>query len=324
MPDSVAALAALGVRVPEEESGVFQGIRFVEDGRSVEARFPSGEGRGVKRTVLHDLLLRRAEEMGVSFQWGTQVQGVRDGVVRVGGEEIRAEWVVGADGIHSRIREGAGLGRGRRLSRRIGLRRHYRVRPWSGFMEVHWSDRGQAYVTPVGPEEVCVAVVGRERFRSVDTSLECFPGLAERLRGAKQLGVERGALTVGQLYDRVTKGRTALVGDASGSVDAVTGQGLALAFLQADALGRALKSGHLRDYEEAHRRIRRVPVFMSQSMLLMDRFAMVRRWSQGVFAANPRIFERMLAVHVGATPLTVWGRGGMLNTGLQMLMGEGA
>lgn len=324
MPDSLAALAALGVMVPEEKSGTFEGIRFVESGRVVEARFPHGVGRGIRRTVLHDLLHRRAMELGVEFRWSTQVLGMQDGVVQAGEEEIKAKWVVGADGIHSRIREWAGLGAGKRLSRRIGLRQHFKIRPWGRFMEIHWCDLGQAYVTPVGPEEICVVVVGRKRFSTVDASMTWFPELAARLREAEPLSLERGALTEGHLYRRVANENTALVGDASGSVDAITGQGLALAFLQAEALGSALGKGDLRLYEEAHRRIRRVPMFMSQSMLLMDRFGPLRRWTQEAFLRDPRIFERMLSVHVGETPLKMWGSRGVLNLGLQMVMGQGA
>ena len=109
------------------------------------------------------------------------------------------------------------------------------------------------------------------------------------------------------------------MGDASGSVDAIAGDGLALSFLQAEALGDALRQGDLSLYEEAHRRIRRVPTFMSQSMLLMDRYGIVRRKSISTFHRNPWLFERMLSVHVGATPLTLWGRTGLLNLGLQLL-----
>ena len=299
MPDGLAALSALGVFPPEERSGSFCGIRFVEAGRSIEARFPYGAGRGLRRTVLHEALCRRASEAGVKFCWSTQVMDVNDGVVRTGQGEIRTKWVIGADGIQSRIRERMGLGRGKRQGRRIGLRQHFRIRPWSEFMEIHWSDRGQAYVTPVGPEEICLVVVGRERFQSVESSLPCFPELAARLRGAKAESSQRGAITEARLYDRVTSGCTALVGDASGSVDAITGQGLALSFLQARELAAALRKGDLNHYEKAHRRIRRVPMLMSRSMLLMDRFGPVRHWMQRVFYRDPRIFEQMLAFHVG-------------------------
>lgn len=321
MPDGLAALAELGVVPPEERSGIFCGIRFVEAGNSVEARFQRGVGRGIRRTVLHELLYQRAAELGVKFRWGTPVLDIRNGVVRAGEEEIRMKWMVGADGIRSRVRERMGLGKGRRLSRRIGLRQHFRVRRWSEFMEIHWCDRGQAYMTPVGPEEVCVVVVARDRFHSVAASLSWFPDLAARLKRADLQSLERGALTEGHIYDRVTNDSTALVGDASGSVDAIVGQGLALSFLQARELAVAFRQGDVMLYEKAHRRIRRMPAFMSRSMLLMDRFRLVRHCMQAAFHRDPKIFEQMLSVHAGMIPLNLLGGSGILSLGVQMLTG---
>lgn len=319
MPDSLAGLEALGVNLPDTACAVFKGIRFVEEGVAVEACFPHGTGRGVRRVVLHDLMRQRAEKLGVQFRWGTQVMGVADGVVRMHADQVRPRWIVGADGMNSRIRKWAALDGGKRLSRRIGLRQHYRVAPWNNFVEVHWSGPGQAYVTPIGTDEVCVAVVGRDRFRSVDSALSLFPELAKRLAGVAPASSERGALTTGHVYQRVTRGNTALLGDASGSVDAIVGDGLSLAFQQAESLGEALTQGDLQAYETAHRRIRRVPTFMSQSMLLMDRFEMIRRHSLKTLSRNPKLFEHMLSVHVGAVPLRTWGRNGVLNLGIQLL-----
>lgn len=323
MPDSLAALARLGISLEGAETGVFRGIRFVEEDKSVEALFPQGIGHGIRRILLHNLLHQRAAALGVQFRWATQVlhvdQGVDQTVVETNSEQIRYRWIVGADGLNSRIRQWSGLQAGKRLSRRIGLRQHYRTRPWGDFMEVHWSSAGQAYVTPVSKGEICVVVVARNRFASVDAALHLFPELAAQLSGTEHGSSERGALTTGHIYDRVTSGHTALIGDASGSVDAIAGDGLALAFLQAEALGHALKQGDLSLYEDAHRQIRQIPTFMSRTMLLMDRFEPLRRKSLSTFHRNPWLFERVLSVHTGATPLTMWGRSGLLNLGLQLL-----
>jgi menaquinone-9 beta-reductase len=321
MPNSLAALAKLGVTLENVETGVFRGIRFIENGKSVEAVFPHGMGHGVRRILLHDHLHHYAAGLGVRFCWTTPVLSIDKGVVQAGSRSIRCRWVVGADGINSRIRKWSGLQAGRRTSRRIGMRQHYKIRPWGDFMEIYWSPVGQAYVTPVGKDEICVAVVAKHPFSSVTVALSLFPELAMRLHGVEPGSSERGALTTGHVYDRVTNGQTVLVGDASGSVDAIAGEGLALSFLQAEALGHALKRGDLSRYEAAHRQLRRVPNFMSQSMLLLGRFGSIRRKSFSTFHRNPWLFERMLSIHVGATPLTMWGRTGLFNLGLQLLNG---
>lgn len=319
MPDSLAALAQLGITLDGAETGVFRGVRFIEDGKSVEAPFPQGVGRGIRRTLLHDLLHCRAAALGVRFRWATQVLSIDKDLVRTRSEQIRSRWIVGADGIQSRVRKWSGLEAGKRLSRRIGIRQHYKIRPWSDLMEIHWSSGGQAYVTPVDRNEICIVIVTKNRLNSVETAFHLFPELAARLDGIEHGSSERGALTAGHIYERVTNGQVALVGDASGSVDAIAGEGLALSFLHAVALGHALKREDLNLYEVAHRKIRRVPNFMSQSMLLMDRFGMARRKSFSAFHRNPWLFERMLSIHIGATPLTVWGRSGLLNLGFQLL-----
>ena len=98
----------------------------------------------------------------------------------------------------------------------------------------------------------------------------------------------------------VTRGRIALVGDASGSVDAVTGEGLALAFRQAEFLASALAAGDLNSYDVFHRRIMRLPRMMARALLLMDGHDGLRASAMRVLAAYPSIFSRLLAVHVGA------------------------
>ncbi len=72
-----------------------------------------------------------------------------------------------------------------------------------------------------------------------------FPELARRIGGAELTGRERGAITMTRKFRHVQRGNVALVGDASGSVDAITGEGLALGFRQAMALADALERGDL-------------------------------------------------------------------------------
>jgi len=111
----------------------------------------------------------------------------------------------------------------------------------------------------------------------------------------------------------------ALIGEASGSVDAITGEGLALAFRQALALGPALAADDLSSYAAAHGKINRLPEFMSSSMLLMDRSRWLRARTLRALSRQPGLFARMLAVHVGELPLQEFGAGGLLNLGWQLL-----
>lgn len=291
MPDSIEALSRLGITIDARQSCAFRGIRFIGAGGAVAADFPRKPGVAVRRVRLHQILIDRAEELGVKLLWRTHVTGLGD---------IHARWIVGADGEHSRVRQWAGLDAVRRESLRYGFRRHYRVRSWTDFMEVYWGPGCQMYVTPVGHEEVCAAVLTRDPHQRLDAALRLFPELANRFENAPALSEERGAVTVMRRLQRVYRENTALIGDASGSVDAITGEGMGLGFRQALALADAIAANNLEHYQSAHRRLARRPAFMAQLMLTLDRFPRLRPPVLRTFRAKPAIFERLLAAHVGA------------------------
>jgi flavin-dependent dehydrogenase len=184
------------------------------------------------------------------------------------------------------------------LHRRFGFRIHYRVAPWSEYMELHWGAGCQIYVTPIGPQEVCAALISRDPHLRLDRALAQFPQLAARLADAPRLTAERGAVTANRTLPRVYRGNVALLGDASGSVDAITGEGLCLSFRQAIALADSIHSGDLASYQAAHRRLARRPTLMSKLMLGMDRRAWLRKPAFRALALEPRIFQRMLAFHL--------------------------
>jgi flavin-dependent dehydrogenase len=291
MPDSLDALRTLGLTIDPEQSFAFRGIRFIGEGGTVAADFPRDCGIAVRRIRLHQALIDRAEDVGVKLLWRTPVKDFSG---------IRARWIIGADGGNSRVRQWAGLDASRRESLRYGFRRHYRVRPWADFMEVYWGPGCQMYVSPVGTNETCVALLTRDPHMRLDPALPHFPDLARKLQGADTLSEERGAVTAMRRLRRIYRGQIALVGDASGSVDAITGEGMGLAFRQALALAEALVANNLDQYQAAHRRLARRPAFMAHLMLTLDRFPRLRPGVLRAFAAKPVIFERLLAVHVGA------------------------
>lgn len=168
-------------------------------------------------------------------------------------------------------------------------------------MELHWGDSCQAYVTPIGREEVCVSLISfdpGQRLRE-EESLDEFPQLWAHIKNAEYTSSERGAITVTRRWRRVYRGRTVLVGDASGGVDAVTGEGLCLAFQQAAFLGECLASGDLARYQKRHRALLRRPGLMARMMLLMVKHSRLRQRAMQVFQSHPRSFAGLLAMHVG-------------------------
>ena len=313
MPDSLQALATIGIDFDKDfsrfETHPLHGIRFLSEKATTEAAFPRGPGRGIRRTILHQLLLDHATDLGVRFHWENSVQGIakqgEGSLVHTNRQTLHARYLVGADGPGSRVATWAGLTRSVVHSRRIGLRQHYTITPgklWTSFVEVYWGPHGQAYVTPVSSTQVCVAFIADRKILSPDHALAHLPALRHRLADAHPSDSPHGAITLGRTLHRVATGNIALVGDASGSVDAVTGEGLALTFRQADALASALHANNLAAYQQAHRRIQRLPTVMSRALLLMDRHPRLRDKTIGLFEHHPSLFRHLLRIHIGDSP----------------------
>ena len=290
LPDCLAAAERLGLQLPIEDSFPLRGIRFAGEGVSVKAEFPNGIARGLRRTLLHRALADQAERCGIQLRWGCPVGDLSD---------ISARWVVGADGMGSRVRAWAGLDASVRDTRRYGFRIHFQIAPWTDFIEIHWVDGCQVSITPIAADAVGVAVLSSDPKLRVRDALARVPALAERFREMPETSVERGGITASRRLRRVTKGNLALTGDASGSVDAITAEGLCLAFRQALTLADALESGDLARYEPAHRRLSRRARFMADFTLTIGRPGLRRRVLPAM-ASLPEVFSVLLAMHVGA------------------------
>ncbi len=301
MPETLLALRELGIVIREQDGFAFRGICFVESESRVESTFSNGQGIGVRRTVLHEKLVARAQASGVTLLWNVPVTRIAPGGVIAGGRLVRARWIIGADGSGSRVRRWSQLDEHKCKDVRYAWRRHYRVAPWADRVEIHWGDELQAYITPVARDEVGVVMISRSPKMSFASSLRAFPDLAARIGDSAMADKERGAMTAMHSLRRVVRGRLALIGDASGGVDAITGEGLSLGFCQAIALANALDAGDLSSYETAHRRLARRPTWMGRTMLLLGRHTALRHRALRALAGRPELFSRLLAIHAGET-----------------------
>lgn len=313
MPAGVAALGRLGVPLPER-AHPFSGIRYVGRGAAAEGDFPAGElGLGIRRTELSRTLVHAAAGAGVELHWGTLVERVAPGAVEVDGQRRACRFVVGADGLHSHVR--AALGPTRQPAPgagRFGVRRHFRLSPWSERVEVTFGDGAESYVTPLAGDEVGVALLWSGGGGGFDRLLaERLPGeLAARLQGAPVLGRDRGAGPLRQRVRRIAGPGLALVGDAAGYVDALSGEGLSLGFAEALALAEALAADDLPRYARAARRLRRIPEALTRLLLAVARRPALCERLIAALAADRALFSRLLGVAgCGAPPASLgWGR----------------
>jgi 2-polyprenyl-6-methoxyphenol hydroxylase-like FAD-dependent oxidoreductase len=340
MPAAMRRLAALGVT---PDGHPLRGIRYLDASHRADAPFRHGDGRGVRRTVLHAALAARAASLGVAVL-PTRVTAFSQHAGHVTAAGVESRYLVAADGLHSPIRralerdappvpggrpdpgaanpaqsypaqahltlEHPALGHlaqgrlagGHPAPPRYGLRRHYRVVPWTDLVEVYWTAGAEAYVTPVSADVVGVGLLfarpdrggsrpgpeggagdagsgidgvmrggtGNGAGDGFEGRLLAFPALADRLGGTTAASAVRGAGPLRQDVRRRVYGRVLLVGDASGYLDALTGEGIGVGLAQAEVLARCLAADRPADYERAWRRVSR-PAWRLTAGLLWSR-----------------------------------------------------
>ena len=314
MPSGLGQLEGMGVlgRVSSADCTPFESIRYVqEDGTFAEARLPGHGGLGIRRLALVEAMAARAQELGAQLKSRSPVlrywRSSSAMVVETPSSTLEAGILVAADGLMSSLRRAAGLERTSHAPRRFGLRQHFRVEPWSRSVEVHLSSGAEAYVTPAGNGRIGVAFLWEEGQAtqpvSVRMMLRRFPALESKLRSADADSAPIGAGPLARRATGLISDRFALLGDAAGYVDAITGEGLSLAFSAAATLGallpqalrqRATRESLLPYESDCARRFRHYAI-VAHSVLALARRPALRRYLLHQLAAHPRAFERLVA-----------------------------
>jgi flavin-dependent dehydrogenase len=224
-----------------------------------------------RRYVLDTILVTAAEHAGAEVRPGVTVTGVqRDEYGRVvgvsgrdrsgAGVELGARFVVGADGLRSRVAElvGAAVDQAGPAGGATQYA-YYAGGRWVGF-EFFVAERSFAGVFPTHGGQACIWVCtpsadakavrrrAGSRGEAFDTLLErSHPELALRLRHARRTSPVQGMLRQPNQVRQAFGPGWALVGDAGYYRDAITAYGMSDAFRDAEllavALGRALDGG---------------------------------------------------------------------------------
>jgi 2-polyprenyl-6-methoxyphenol hydroxylase-like FAD-dependent oxidoreductase len=238
---------------------VLRQVTFHADGgsvtRTVKDRFGVDHLVAPRRYVLDVILAEAAVAAGATLVTGVIVTGVRsDDAGRVTGlhghhrdgrpVEVAARFVVGADGLSSRVARAVGAGltddRGRGGATRYA---YFAGLPWSG-IEFFTEDRSFAGVFPTNDAEACVWVCTPEadaRATSFDEQLRhAAPSLVQRLRAARRTSAVRGMLRAPNHIRRAFGAGWALVGDAAYHRDPISAHGISAAFRDAELLAVAL------------------------------------------------------------------------------------
>jgi flavin-dependent dehydrogenase len=262
--DALPILERLGVDL--ELAPYIHRCRVVARRRTYEFDFPH-PARGTSRMFLDALLFRTAVARGATSFEGTTVNSL---------DEIDAKVVVGAWGRWGRFDTQLHRGFVRdRSHRNFGFKRHYRGVPNSGTIELYSFDRGYLGVNDVedGATNICGLVhasrlaghKGRwdsfvETIRSEEPPLEAlysrYAPAQENFLSSEPVIFRARSPVEGGIF---------MIGDASGVIDPLTGNGMAMAIQSALLLApfilRLLATPHHRDAIEREYRARHAAMF---------------------------------------------------------------
>jgi flavin-dependent dehydrogenase len=286
MPHTVAHLDRLGVEV---NGCALHGITYIDDTHRAEAMFANGAGRGVRRTELHAALWRAAETAGVKLVHGDVGAIVQD-AESVSAAGFRARYLAAADGLHSPIRRALNLDAPATGPKRWGIRRHYAIAPWTDSVQVYWGSDAEAYVTPVADDCVGIAILTARR-GGFDRHFAAFGALRDRVVGHSH-GPDRAAGPLRQNVRSRTAGRVMLVGDAAGYIDALTGEGMGLAFAAAELAVACIVCDTPDDYDRRWRTLTRRYRLLTAGLVRASAHRRVRSAVVPVAQTLPAVFAR--------------------------------
>jgi 2-polyprenyl-6-methoxyphenol hydroxylase-like FAD-dependent oxidoreductase len=205
----------------------------------------------VLRTQLHRAIANAAIRAGAEIVTGSTVShATADGeLVLEDGTMHRADLVVGADGVYSRVRDNLQLGL-RVDDLADGCSRHLVRRTADDPVEItieHWHGGRRIGVCPCSRDEVYVYLCcpardirGRAKPLDRETWVRSFPHLGHVVERIPDEG--RWAPFFNAACVSWSSGRTAIVGDAAHAMSPQLGQGACVAMTNALALGHALDS----------------------------------------------------------------------------------
>lgn len=327
MPPGVAVLRRLGVfeRVLAIDARRIDGVSYTDrdQRRTAYAAFPRPAGGdawalGVRRITFDAVLVDALRhEPTVDLHENALVSGlVRDSSgaivgVRTAGGEHRAQMIVAADGLHSRMRAWAGLSAPSSGDGRYGLAGHWRLDVSARrSITVTFAAGHEWYAAPVGAQTLLVSVLGNRRvFGTVARRYaEKARAVIPELHDAELLSEPLAAGLFRQRARAVTSGSLFLVGDAAGYEDPTTGEGLAIglelaerasAHIDAVLRGETALSTAARAYEHDHAALWRERRRLIRLALLMAGSRLLSRRAIGKAATDPSALRKLLAVNCG-------------------------
>lgn len=263
----------------------------------------------IPRRALHRALARAADEAGVKITTSVTVErATPDGrVVLDGGTTRRADLVVAADGVNSKIRQHLGLTRfTARLpegATRLLIPRGQSRSETECWSVEFWAGSCRMLVTPCSEDATYLCLMGpegSEQCRSVpivpDYWSEHFPAVAAMLDKARDAEATRHRLSYVECRSWV-RGRVALLGDAAHGQPPSLAQGAGVSFSNATWLADAVsKTASNRSVPEALQtwQARRRPVGLTVQRVSLAYAMTAGYWPVKLSRARPQVMAFLL------------------------------
>jgi flavin-dependent dehydrogenase len=311
LPAGLRALELLGAAagLGAAEATPITALRWIDPaGPSLTLALPAPGGLGVRRSALSAVLRASAGDAGVRFLEAELLyhrRGRSEVELLTTSGTVRGRLLAAADGRASPIRAREGLDARRSGPARFGVRRHLSLPAWGSQVEVHLGEGVEAYVTPAGAGRIGVAFLFEGTAPGGWPALLArFPALAARLEGAEPLSEDRGAGPLVRRARARVRDRLVLLGDAAGTVDPLSGEGVSLALAGALELAAllpgAIAAGAGREalggWEAAWRRRQRPAMAWTALLRQLSKRPWLRRRLLELGAARPVPLERLVAL----------------------------
>ena len=274
-PRSVAAMLRMGIDTADPGFERVKGLRVHSRTTTIELPWPElsswpDYGLVMPRSRFDSLLIERAQKAGARLMEQTEaVAPIMEGGWVVGAEvrpaqdreaeptQIRARFVVAADGAASRFAKPAGVQRDDSRPLGIAARRYYRTSYHPGPWFESWLDLwegdlllpGYGWLFPVAGGRINLGAGLLNTFKDFKTGLRpaavrrvrrrCFPPSGRSTRTRAEGRVLSGPLPMSMNRVPQAVPGMLLVGDAAGAVNPFNGEGIAYAIETARDRGRA-------------------------------------------------------------------------------------
>lgn len=328
MPKGIAVLKKYGIfkKIKSDTFRAFDGISYHDQQLSAEGEFASGLGYVIRRTALSRALYDRACEFNniklISSTQLTDFSEQEDGVsVYIKQERDSAakildtfDLLIACDGLRSKVRKLAGLDAPAPMPKnRNGARVHYQITPWSDKVQVHWKKGIECYIAP--SSENCVEFIFGWNKDFVDLHktqgdnmeerlFSFFPELHKHIAAANKLSKFNAMASLATGSKKPLQGRVVLLGDAAMFCDPITGEGMSIAFEQAEMLSSLIdvlhtQSGQQQYIKQVERRISQYKL-ITRGAIILSNYPLIRRLVIRIFNHFPGVFQYALEQNMGS------------------------